>query len=185
MRVAYARVSSADQSLALQRDALSRAGYDKLFEDHGISGVAVKRPGLEAALASLKPRDTLLVWRLDRLARSMRELVDIVEDLNGRNIGFHSVCEHIDTSSAVGELILHLLSAIAHFERRLIQERTVAGIQAAKDRGVIFGRQRVLTTRDIKTARAMIESGQTVSDVARTFAVGRSTLYRYLKDQVA
>ncbi len=185
MRVAYARVSSAEQSLALQRDALARAGYDKLYEDHGISGVAAKRPGLEEALASLQSGDTLLVWRLDRLARSMRNLVDIIEDLDARQITFQSICEHISTESAVSELLLHVLSAVAHFERRLIQERTVAGIQAAKDRGVVFGRQRVLNAEDVETAKAMVESGRPVSDVAQSLSVGRSTLYRYLKDPVA
>ncbi|MEL6692376.1 MAG: recombinase family protein [Pseudomonadota bacterium] len=183
MRMAYARVSSADQSLALQRDALARAGYDELFEDHGVSGVAAKRPGLEAALECLQPGDTLVVWRLDRLARSMRELVDIVDDLNHRKIGFLSICEHIDTSSAVGELILHVLSAIAHFERRLIQERTIAGIKAAKERGVVFGRQPVLEESEIKKAKAMIANGEAVANVARSLQVGRSTLYRYLKSQ--
>jgi len=172
VRVAYARVSTEDQSLALQQDALAKAGYDVIFEDHGVSGVATDRPGLSKALQSLNKGDMLIVWRLDRLARSLRELTDIVWALHHRGIGFQSLCEHIDVSSAFGELTLHVLGAVAQFERSLMVERTRAGMQAAKDRGVQFGRKAALEMRQ----------GMRVEDVAEHMGVGRSTMYRYVAE---
>ena len=182
MRIAYARVSSADQSLDLQIDALERAGCDRIFRDHGISGTASNRPGLLAALEALEPGDTQVVWRLDRLARSMRELTDTVWALHNKGIRFQSLCEHIDISSAFGELVLHILSAIAHFERALIVERTVAGMQAAKERGVKFGRRPALDGESLSEALFLLEQGLKVEEAAQQIGVGRSTLYRYLAD---
>lgn len=182
MRVAYARVSSSDQSLNLQIDALKNAGCDKIFTDHGVSGVAAQRPGLNKALEALNEGDTLMVWRLDRLARSMRELTDIVWALHHRGIKFQSLCEQFDVSSAFGELILHVLGAIAHFERALIIERTRAGIEAAKERGVKFGRRPVLNGEELCEALSLVRNGMTVSDVANHLKIGTSTLYRYLAD---
>lgn len=179
MRLAYARVSSTDQSLNLQIDALKSAGYDEIFTDHGVSGIAYDRPGLSKALRKLKKGDTLIVWRLDRLARSMRELTDTVWTLHKRGIHFQSLCEHIDVSSAFGELILHVLSAIAHFERALIVERTRAGIQAAKERGVKFGRKPVFDGEELMEAMFLIDEGMSVEEVARQMSVGTSTMYRY------
>ena len=180
MRVAYARVSSSDQSLNLQIDALKNAGYDKIFTDHGVSGVAALRPGLKEALETLSEGDTLMVWRLDRLARSMRELTDIVWALHHRGIKFQSLCEQFDVSSAFGELVLHVLGAIAHFERALIIERTKAGIEAAKERGVKFGRRPALNGEELCEALSLIGDGMRVSDVANQLEVGTSTLYRYI-----
>lgn len=180
MRIAYARVSSSEQSLDLQIDALTEAGYDHIFYDHGVSGVAAERPGLSEALEQLNGGDTLIVWRLDRLARSMRELTDIVWALHRRGIRFQSLCEFIDVSSAFGELILHVLSAIAHFERALLIERTVAGMQAAKDRGVQFGRKPAMDGETFREALYLMQQGMSVSDTAKQMGVGRSTLYRYM-----
>lgn len=182
MRIGYARVSTADQSLSLQQDALAKAGYDLLFEDHGISGVAAERPNLNKALAMLSAGDTLIVWRLDRLARSMRELTDIVWSLHKRGIGFQSLCEHIDVGSAFGEFTLHILSAVAHFERALIVERTRAGMAAAKERGVKFGRKPALSGEELQEALFLIRQGMSVEDTADQMGIGRSTLYRYVKD---
>lgn len=178
-RIGYARVSTEDQNLALQIDALERAHCDQIFTDQA-SGADASRKGYRDALSSLKPGDTLVVWRLDRLARSMRELVDVIEWLHEREIGFQSICEYISLDSAFGELILHLLSAIAHFERRLIQERTNAGIQAAKERGVKFGRKPCLNRDMLDQARSLIQDGLSISQAARQIGVGKSTLYRYL-----
>ena len=181
-RIGYARVSSQDQNLALQLDALERAGCDQVFTDHA-SGADCSRKGYKDALAALESGDTLVVWRLDRLARSMRELVDIIEWLHSHDIGFQSLCEYIDLNSAFGELILHVLSAIAHFERRLIQERTIAGMQAAKERGVRFGRKRCIDHQMLSKATSMIDTGVSIKDAAGHIGVGRSTLYRYLKSE--
>ncbi len=177
-RIGYGRVSTQDQNLNLQIDALKKAGCDLIFTDTA-SGADCTRKGYRKALAVLQPGDTLIVWRLDRLARSMRELVDIIEWLHEREIGFQSLCEYIDISSAVGELILHVLSAVAHFERKLIQERTIAGMQAAKQRGVKFGRK-PLDQITIETARSLVGSGMSITKAADELGLGRSTLYRAL-----
>ncbi len=180
MRIGYARVSTCDQSLDLQIDALRKAGCEQIFEDRGISGVATDRPGLEKALAALGEGDTLVVWRLDRLARSMRDLTDTITALHAREIGFQSICEHIDVSSAFGEFVLHILSAVAHFERALIVERTRAGMAAAKARGAKFGRKPVLNGEELHEACFLIGSGMSVTATALQLSIGRSTLYRYL-----
>ena len=126
MRIGYARVSTIDQTLALQRDALNEAGCEKVFADHGVSGTATTRPGLARALKALKPGDTLVVWKFDRLGRSLSHLVQIIAELGGRGIGFCSLCDPIDTESAGGRLVLHMMGALAEFKRSLIVERTRA-----------------------------------------------------------
>ena len=182
MRIGYARVSTEEQSLNLQLDALKQAGCDRIYKDHGVSGIAAERPGLNRAIRALKPGDTLVVWRLDRLARSMLDLTDTVHVLHEREIGFHSICEHIDISSAFGELILHVLSAVVHFERRLIVERTKAGMEAARQRGTRFGRRRALDGETFREALFLKSQGMKAPDIAADIGVGRSTLYRYLSD---
>jgi DNA invertase Pin-like site-specific DNA recombinase len=185
MQIGYARVSTTDQSLDLQIDALKRAGCDLIFDDHGISGVQTERPGLSKAFAQLGPGDTLIVWRLDRLARSMRDLVDTVTVLHERGIVFRSLSEHIDIGSAFGEFALHVLGAAAHFERALIIERTKAGMEAARERGAKFGRKPALTGEDLHEALFLIDGGLCVEKTARQLGIGRSTLYRYLADHRA
>lgn len=176
----YARVSTLDQHLDLQLDALRKAGCECIFQDHGVGGVSNKRIELQAVLEKLRPGDILIVWRLDRMARSMIELVNIVVDLHERGVAFRSLCEYIDVNSAFGELVLHILSAIAHFERALIVERTRAGMQAARERGVEFGRKRVLDDAALIKVLAQKREGKRVAEIAAELGVGTSTLYRYV-----
>nr|WP_321440371.1 recombinase family protein [uncultured Hyphomonas sp.] len=176
----YARVSTQDQHLDLQLDALRKAGCERVFQDHGVGGVSDKRVELYAALQMVQPGDVFVVWRLDRMARSMIELVNIVVDLHERGVAFRSLCEYIDVNSAFGELVLHILSAIAHFERALIVERTRAGMQAAKERGVHVGRPRALDGEDISKALLLLNGGMSVPEAANELGIGTSTLYRYV-----
>lgn len=185
MRIAYARVSTTDQSLDLQIDALKAHGYDRIFTDHGVSGISADRSGLREAMSVLQEGDTFIVWRLDRLARSMRDLTDTVESLNNRGIRFISLCEYIDVNSAFGELILHILSAVAHFERALLVERTRAGMAAAKERGKTFGRRPALNGEEFCEALFLIDGGMSIPKAAQQIGVGRSTLYRYVSDHQA
>ncbi len=138
--IGYARVSTQDQTLDLQRDALRAAGCVEIFEDQGVSGVKEARTGLDAALASLEAGDCLVVWKLDRLGRSLRHLIDTLKALSDRGIGFRSIQDAIDTTTAGGRLYFHIMAALAEFERDLISERTKAGMAAAKARGVHVGR---------------------------------------------
>jgi DNA invertase Pin-like site-specific DNA recombinase len=180
MKIGYARVSTDDQNLSLQLDALAAAGCEKVFQDH-VSGAAEKRPGLDAALAALQPGDVLTVWRLDRLGRSMRHLVSTVADFAERGIGFQSITEAMDTTTAGGELLFHVMGALAQFERRLNAERSRAGIEAARRRGKHLGRPADLTPEKIRHARQMIDSGQqSVTGMAKIIGVHRVTLHRAL-----
>ena len=181
MIIGYTRVSTADQTVALQRDALTAAGCKKIFTDQGISGSALKRPGLDRALAVLKPGDTLTVWKLDRLGRSLSHLVNLVAKRGEQGIAFRSVSEAIDTGSAPGRLLLHLMAALAEFERSLIVERTRAGLAAAKRRGQKLGRKPSLTADQIAHACRLVEAGESPRAVAKSFSIGRSTLFRVLK----
>jgi DNA invertase Pin-like site-specific DNA recombinase len=180
MLTGYARVSTTDQNLSLQRDALKAAGCEKIFSDRGVSGSLVKRSGLNAALKSLRPGDTLLVWKLDRLGRSLSHLVETVADLGARGINFRSLSDPIDTESAGGRLVLHIMAALAEFERSIIIERTRAGLAAAKRRGRKLGRPRSLSPADAADARGLIDMGEAVADVARALGIARSTLYESL-----
>ncbi|HYN79065.1 MAG: recombinase family protein [Planctomycetes bacterium] len=182
--VGYARVSTEDQDVALQRDALQAAGCrtEWIFIDKA-SGARTQRPGLDACLGVLEAGDTLVVWRLDRLGRSMPHLVTLIQELLGKGIAFRSLCDGvIDTTSASGELIFHIFSALAQFERRLIQERTKAGLSAARARGRKGGRRP--TTADdprVKTAQRMYAGrALSVKQICKTLAISRATFYRYL-----
>jgi len=178
MRIGYARVSTDDQTLDLQRDALKRAKCRQVYEEHA-SGKNTERPQLEACLKSLREGDTLIVWRLDRLGRSLGDLIRLTQDLKVRGIGFASLTEQIDTRSPTGQLMFHVFGALAEFERNLIRERTLAGLKAARARGRKGGRPRKLSPKDLKTVKAMLKSGDIpVSTVAEQFRVARSTLYR-------
>jgi len=180
MKIGYARVSTEDQNLSLQLDALNAAGCERIFQDK-VSGSSTARPGLTKALAAIGAGDVLTVWRLDRLGRSLPHLIATVVDLQERGAGFHSLTEAIDTETAGGELVFHMMGALAQFERRLIVERTRSGLDAAKRRGVKLGRKHVLTPAQIKSARVLIDQGQPVWLVADGFNVSRATLYRALK----
>lgn len=180
MKIGYARVSTADQNLDLQLSALRRAGCAQIFEDCGISGARRARPGLSAALAALGADDTLVVWKLDRLGRSLPHLVETVNALAARGVQFHSLTEKIDTRSAGGRLIFHMMAALAEFERSIISERTIAGMAAAKRAGRNVGRRPVLTGAQIAEARALKSRGMSHREVCRRLAVSPSTLYRHL-----
>ncbi|MGP4797930.1 recombinase family protein [uncultured Agrobacterium sp.] len=177
-RIGYARVSTADQHSDLQINALRAAGCDRIFEDHGVSGGQRKRSGLSCAMKALRKGDELVVWRLDRLGRSIRHLIKIIDGLKRRGIGFRSLTENIDTSSAGGKLIFHIFAAIAEFERSLIRERTMAGIAAAKARGKYPGRRPSLNKVQCSDIRAAINAGMSVRDVAREYNVHPRTVVR-------
>jgi len=182
--IGYARVSTYDQELNLQRDALKKHGCreDHIFVDQA-SGARAQRPGLETCLETLRKGDVLLVWRLDRLGRSMPHLVQLIEELQERGVGFRSICDGaIDTTTASGELIFHIFSALAQFERRLIQERTRAGLNAARARGRKGGRK-PLDPKDprVQMAQTMYkDKSMPISDICQTLGISRSTFYRYL-----
>jgi len=184
MKIGYARVSTIDQNPNAQRDALKLSGCEKIITEK-ISGVSAKRPKLEKLLRSLNTSDVLTVWRLDRVGRSLPHLLEVVANLKARGVGFQSLNETIDTTTANGELIFHLFASMAQFERSLIVERTQAGLVAAKKRGVRLGRPPALKTAQINHARKLIESGERPSEVASTLGVDRSTLYRHLNSGVS
>ena len=176
-RIGYARVSTQDQKLDLQRDALKAAGCSTIFEDQ-TSGTRAKRPGLDQVLAKLGPGVVLVVWRLDRLGRSLSHLVEVLKTIEAKGAGFVSLNEAIDTTSAGGRLVFHMMAALAEFERALIVERTQAGLAAAKSRGVKLGPKRKLTPRQIEHGRSLLTSGETGHAVAQSLGVSRATLYR-------
>ena len=180
MLVGYARVSTQEQDLALQLDALQTAGCTKVFEEKA-SGAQRDRPALQAALGYMRQGDTLVVWKLDRLARSIKQLIETVEDLGSRGIGFRSLTEAIDTTTSGGKLVFHLFAALAEFERGVIRERTLAGLQAARARGRTGGRPPALKAKDLAAAKAMLKDPEiTVAEVAKRLGVAASTLYRHL-----
>ena len=180
MKIGYCRVSTDDQNPDFQLAALRRAGCRRIFTDKA-TGAHVKRPELAKCLKALTAGDTLIVWKLDRLGRSLPHLVGILEELQGRGVGFRSLTEAIDTATPTGRLLGHIIGALAEFERSLIIERTRAGIKAAKRRGVRLGRKPKLTAQQTAHARQLMDSGESPSNVARLLGVGRSTLYRALK----
>lgn len=180
MFVGYARVSTQDQTPALQIDALTAAGCERVFTEKA-SGAQRDRPELTAALAYMRTGDHLVVWKLDRLARSLPQLIETVAALEGRGIGLRSLTEAIDTMTAGGKLIFHIFGALAEFERSVIRERTRAGLQAARDRGRAGGRPPALTAADLAAARAMLrDPAITVDEVAKRLKVSPATLYRHL-----
>jgi DNA invertase Pin-like site-specific DNA recombinase len=180
MKYGYARVSTDDQNPTLQLAALKKAGCRKIFRDEGISGAVSRRPGLAKCLKKLEHGDTLIVWKLDRLGRSLRDLIVMLDDLKQRGVKFRSLTEAIDTETPTGRAMWMMIGLLAELERSLISERTKAGVLAARTRGVKFGRKRKLQPAQIAHARKQIEQGQRQEDVAALFGVNRSTLYRAL-----
>jgi DNA invertase Pin-like site-specific DNA recombinase len=181
MKYGYARVSTDDQTPALQLAALTRAGCKTVFKDQGISGATTKRPALTRCLKTLQEGDTLIVWKLDRLGRSLRDLIAMLDDLRARGIKFRSLTEAIDTETPTGRAMWQMIGVLAELERSLISERTRAGVKAAQSRGVKFGRKRKLTPEQITHARKMLAEGEPVEAVLDVFdEVSRSTLYRAL-----
>lgn len=178
--IGYARVSTRDQDPALQHDALTAAGCERIFTDIA-SGRLDSRPQLDACLDYLRSGDTLVVWKLDRLGRSLRHLVDMTRLLGDREVELKSVQDALDTTTPAGKLLFHIMAALAEFEADLIRERTAAGLAAARTRGRTGGRPTVLTPEKIEVARQMQASRQhTMATIAATLGVGRSTLYRAL-----
>ena len=179
----YARVSTTDQDASLQIDALKKAGCYKVFVDQA-SGSLNERPELSRLLDQIRPGDTLVVWRLDRLGRSIRHLIDSLTELSSKQIGFRSLTENIDTTTSGGRLVFHIFAALAEFERDLIRERTQAGLSAARARGRQGGRPPTLTADQIKTARRMYEQrDMTVEQIGDVLGVSRTTIYRALRRQ--
>ncbi|UEP23087.1 recombinase family protein [Burkholderia ambifaria] len=181
MKIGYARVSTDEQNLQLQIDALGRAGCDSIYTDQGISGSDFSRPGLDTALDSLAAGDSLVVWRLDRLGRSLGKLLDLVTHLENRSIQFESLTEAINTSSSGGLLIFHMMAALAQFERSLISERTRAGMAAARARGKPLGRKPALNDKQREQALRLLKK-KSITEVAAHFDVHPRTVKRMLLD---
>ena len=182
MRIGYARVSEDEQNLALQMDALRGANCDLIFTDDGVSGITVIRPALDKALTRLSPGDVFVIWKLDRLGRSLAHLIAVEASLKAGGIGFYSVTEAIDTTTAVGMLLFHILGAVAQFERTLIVERTCAGMAAARTRGAEIGRPKKLPEDLISEAGALVAAGAaSIQELAGEYGVAPITLARALR----
>ncbi len=180
MKVGYARVSTKEQNLHLQEDALKEAGCEEIYTDIA-SGSKSQRPGLDKALEFMRAGDTLVVWKLDRLGRSIQHLIETVSTLSKRKVAFKSLQENIDTTSSGGKLIFHMFSALAEFERDLIRERTDAGLKAARARGRMGGRPSLLDDRQIKRMLEMYEEQKnTVSEICKIYEISRPSFYNYL-----
>ena len=177
-KIGYARVSTDDQTTALQTDALQAAGCVHVFSDRNVSGAMTNRPQLDRCMKQLRAGDVLVVWKLDRLGRSLGHLIELVAGLKERGVGFLSLTEAIDTTTPQGELVFHVLGALAQFERSLIAERTAAGRVAARKRGVRFGRPRALTDAQVAHARSLAQGGTPMPEVAALMGVSRATAYR-------
>jgi DNA invertase Pin-like site-specific DNA recombinase len=179
MLVGYARVSTQEQNLDLQRDALEKAGCEKLFAEQ-VSGASAERPGLGQALEFVRKGDTLVVWKLDRLGRSLRHLIETVQQLQAKGIHFKSLQESIDTTTSGGKLVFHLFAALAEFERDIIQERTSAGLAAARARGRKGGRPKGMDEKKRKMALALrADPSRSVQEICETLRISRATFYRY------
>ena len=182
MLIGYARVSTGDQSLILQIDALEEAGCDRVFQDQ-VSGIVNTRPNLNQALNFARSGDTLVVWRLDRLSRSLRDLIETVTLLESQGVQLKSLHESIDTASSSGKLIFHLFGALAEFERNLIKERTLAGLQAARARGRKGGRPPSLDAEKRKLAAKLYnDKNYSVNQVCQVMGISKPTLYKYVRD---
>jgi DNA invertase Pin-like site-specific DNA recombinase len=183
MRIGYARVSTHEQNLDLQRDALKAAGCGKIIEDTA-SGGKVQRDGLDRARELLRKGDVLVVWRLDRLGRSLRHLIELMTELEGQGIGFQSITESIDTTSPGGKLVFHIFGALAEFERNLIRERTKAGLEAARARGRKGGRPKSLNAQQRALALDLyVQRKHTVEEICRTLGISKPTLYAYVRGE--
>lgn len=184
MKFGYARVSTKDQELDLQIDALKLAGCDEIIKEV-MTGMNNDRPARYALIEKLRKGDVVVVWRLDRFGRSMPDLIEKITMLNNQGIEFVSLQENIDTTTATGKLVFHLFAALSEFERNLISERTMAGLAAAKLRGNVGGRKKSMKPQQVKAAKQLIanDNGLSREEVAKMFGVSRSTLYRELKEE--
>lgn len=180
MKIGYARVSTHEQNTAMQKLALKQAGCEKIYTDTA-SGVRTDRPGLESAFNQLRAGDTLVVWKLDRLGRSLQQLIQTIKTLQENKIGFQSLQESIDTTTSGGKLIFHIFSALAEFERDVIRERTKAGLTAARARGRLGGRPSLLTPKKVARLKKLYDARKnTVEEICRIFDISRPTFYNYI-----
>ena len=185
MKIGYARVSTTDQNIELQTDALREAGCEKIFSDRGVSGAKAERPGLKKALDHIRKKDTLVIWKLDRLGRSLSDLLSIVEDLKKRGVNFASIQDGFDTSTASGKMVFSVIGAMAEYERNLIRERTMAGLAAARARGRMGGRPQALDKSQVKVAIALANEGElTIKEICEQVGCSRSTYYRQIAPQL-
>jgi DNA invertase Pin-like site-specific DNA recombinase len=184
MLIGYARVSTNEQTLDLQKDALEKIGCVKIYSDV-VSGVKAERKGLDEALEYVREGDTLVVWRLDRLGRSLKHLIETITKLSNRKIGFKSITENIDTTTSGGKLVFHIFGALAEFERDIIKERTNAGLSAARSRGRLGGRPKAKTLdtpKKVALAQSLYENkDNTIEEICKTLHISRATFYRYIK----
>jgi len=182
MLIGYARVSTHDQNLDLQREALHKAGCEKIYQDT-VSGSRRDRPGLERALEQARAGDTLVVWKLDRLGRNVKDLVELVGDLETRGVHFHSLTDAIDTSTPAGRFFFHVMASLAQMERELLIERTRAGLDTAKAQGRLGGRKLKMTPSKLSAAKKLLDSGAAPKDVAADLGISVPTLYRWIPAQ--
>src|SRR5690625_425196 len=181
-RIGYARVSTNDQDAQLQIEALEKAGVDKIFTDHGVSGSKASRPQLDEMLDYLRDGDTVVIWKFDRLGRSTRNMLELIETIEAKGCNFESITEQIDTTGAMGKAMLTIMSAFAQLERDQIAERTKAGLAAAAKNNRLGGRPRKADRQDIADARKWKAEGMSVKKIAGYLGVSRATVYRYLQD---
>jgi len=181
MIVGYARVSTEDQKLDLQKDALIKAGCEKIFEDHGFSGRNTNRPGFKEVIDFLQKGDVLVVWKLDRLGRGLKQLVNTIEDLGEKGIQFKSLTDNIDTTTASGSLIFGIMAVLAQHERTIIVERTNAGLAAAKRRGILLGRKKKIGAERHDVIKLYEDGKKTIPEIAHILKVSRQTVYNELK----
>lgn len=179
MLIGYARVSTQDQHLELQRQALTAAGCERIFEDK-VSGMVAERPGLAQAMQVLRAGDTLVVWKLDRLGRSLKRLLELVDELKAMQVGFRSLTDAIDTGTPSGRFFFHVMASLSEMERDLIAERTRAGLAAARKTGRVGGRRRKMTPSKVEAARKLLAAGTPPKTVARDLGVSVPTLYRWI-----
>jgi DNA invertase Pin-like site-specific DNA recombinase len=178
MKIGYVRVSTEEQNLGLQRDALEAVGCEVIYQDEGVSGITIARNGLTQALSAIGAGDTLVVWKLDRLGRSLGFLCELVERLGRQGTGFQSLTDGIDTMTNSGKLVFHIMGALAEFERNLIRERTRAGMKAARKRGKHMGRPRALSPAQVQHMRELLAAGKTQREVAELLGVSANTVGR-------
>jgi DNA invertase Pin-like site-specific DNA recombinase len=179
MYIGYARVSKEDQNLDLQKEALARIGCQKIFQDQ-ITGARAERPGLSKALEQLRENDTFVVWKLDRLGRTVKGLIELVADLAKNKIHFKSITDQIDTSTPAGRFFFHVMASLAQMERELIVERTLAGLDVARARGRIGGRKRLMSASKIESAKQLLATGMPPREVAANLSISIPTLYRWI-----
>lgn len=184
MKFGYARVSTKDQNIGMQVDALVDAGVERenIFTDEGVSGKRSSRPGLDAMLGKLREGDEVVVWRLDRLGRSMIHVAQLGEDFKNQGVGFKSISDGVDTSLSTGRLLFNLLVSVAEYERELIVERTTAGLALARAQGKTGGRKKVMTPELARTMDSLVKGGHKATEIASTLKVSRATAYRYLSE---